>query len=302
MLLGVISPRALLAFSRPHTIVGTVLSVSGLYVMAEAWTQQPGTRPGVLVLALVGALATNVYIVGINQLTDVAIDRVNKPNLPLAAGTLSMPQGRALVAGSAVIALVAGAVGGPYLFAALAIGLVVGSAYSLPPLRLKRFHLAAAAAITVVRAFVVNLLLFAHFHMVLGGSATVPRHVLALTGVVLGLSIVIAWFKDIPDAAGDARHGIRTLTLRLGARRVVTLGLLLLSACYLAVIVGSVTGLSGVHPVVLVAAHAAFLVAIWAAAARVDLQVHASVVRFYLFIWGLFFAEYAAFTAAAALA
>jgi homogentisate phytyltransferase/homogentisate geranylgeranyltransferase len=298
----VITPRPLVAFSRPHTIVGTVLSVVGLYVMAEAWSEQPGTQPGVLTLALVGALATNVYIVGVNQLTDVAIDRVNKPRLPLAAGTLTMTQGRGLVAGSAVTALVAGLVGGPYLLAALVLGLVIGSAYSLPPLRLKRFHLAAAAAITVVRALVVNLLLFAHFHRVLTGAAAFPRHVLALTGVVLGLSIVIAWFKDIPDAAGDARHGIRTLTLRLGPRRVVTLGLLLLSACYAAVIVASLTGLQGVHPLVLALTHLVFLAAIWTAAARVDLQAHASIVRFYLFIWALFFAEYAAFTAAAALA
>ena len=35
----------------------------------------------------------NVCIVGINQLYDVEIDRVNKPYLPLASGELSMRGG-----------------------------------------------------------------------------------------------------------------------------------------------------------------------------------------------------------------
>ena len=33
--------------------------------------------------ALVAALHSNVFITGLNQLSDVAIDRVNKPYLPL---------------------------------------------------------------------------------------------------------------------------------------------------------------------------------------------------------------------------
>ena len=32
------------------------------------------------------ALLANVYIVGLNQLSDIEIDRVNKPELPLASG------------------------------------------------------------------------------------------------------------------------------------------------------------------------------------------------------------------------
>ena len=39
---------------------------------------------------LVAGLSVNVFIVGINQITDVEIDRVNKPYLPIAAGDLSL--------------------------------------------------------------------------------------------------------------------------------------------------------------------------------------------------------------------
>jgi homogentisate phytyltransferase/homogentisate geranylgeranyltransferase len=39
----------------------------------------------------------NVCIVGLNQVYDVAIDKVNKPYLPLASGEFSMRTGIALV-------------------------------------------------------------------------------------------------------------------------------------------------------------------------------------------------------------
>lgn len=45
-----------------------------------------------LIQALVPALLMNIAIVGLNQLTDVEIDRVNKPYLPLASGELTMQQ------------------------------------------------------------------------------------------------------------------------------------------------------------------------------------------------------------------
>ena len=48
-----------------------------------------------------------------------------------------------------------------------------------------------------------------------------PPELIALTMVVLALSLVIAWFKDIPDMAGDRQFRVRTLTLRLGPRRAL---------------------------------------------------------------------------------
>ncbi|KAG9154385.1 hypothetical protein Leryth_000813 [Lithospermum erythrorhizon] len=47
--------------------------------------------------ALVPSIAMNIYVVGLNQLFDIEIDKVNKPNLPLAAGEFSMESGIAIV-------------------------------------------------------------------------------------------------------------------------------------------------------------------------------------------------------------
>ena len=93
---------ALWRFSRPHTVIGTTVSIVCLYLIAV------DTLPG---LGLGGrgcgtcsgrwspGLAVNVYIVGVNQIEDVEIDRVNKPFLPLAAGDMTHEQARAIVGG-----------------------------------------------------------------------------------------------------------------------------------------------------------------------------------------------------------
>ena len=291
------------AFGRPHTLIGTTLATVVLWGMAVALVDADvrAALP-VLVITLLAALATNVYIVGINQLTDVEIDRINKPELPVASGELGLPAARALVATSALLAVGLALLSGPYLLAAIIVGLAVGTAYSLPPIRLKRFHLGAAAAITSVRAVVVNLLLFAHFTDVLGPAPSVPRHVWALTGMVLGLTIAIAWFKDVPDMVGDARHGIATLVLRLGVRRVLALGLGVLVACYLSLIAAGIVGLDGVNGPALAVGHAALLAATVGITRRVQLSDPTTLVVFYRDIWRLFFAEYVVFGLAVLLA
>lgn len=293
--------RTLLAFSRPHTIIGTILSVAALAILASL---QADASPGwwQVLAVLIGALAINIYIVGLNQVTDVAIDRINKPWLPLAAGRLTMRQARALVAGCAILASVLGLVTGPYALAAFAVGFVVGTAYSLPPLRLKHSALWAALSIAGVRGLAVNLLLYLHFVTVAGGPATIPPLVLVLTAVVLAISLVIAWFKDIPDMDGDRRFSVHTLTLRLGPRRVLGLGLAVLGAAYALVIAAGLIGVPGLHGGVLVVAHAAALAVLTVASARVDLARRPSIARFYLVIWALFYAEYVVFSAAGLLA
>src|SRR5829696_7438438 len=65
--------RTLVEFSRPHTIIGTTLAVCILFVLSAHAAGQYDLRTPLLVL--VASLAVNVYIVGLNQITDVDIDR-----------------------------------------------------------------------------------------------------------------------------------------------------------------------------------------------------------------------------------
>ncbi|CAN5922627.1 homogentisate phytyltransferase [soil metagenome] len=293
--------RTLVAFSRPHTIIGTTLSVAALAILA---TLETGRTPGwvQVALVLVGSLATNVYIVGLNQLTDIDIDRINKPWLPVASGALALPTARRLVGASLVIAAVAGLATGPYALSAFVVGFVVGTAYSLPPLRLKHSALWAALSIAAVRGLAVNLLLYLHFVSVVGAPPRVPEALVTLVVIVLALSLAIAWFKDIPDMAGDRRFSVHTLTLRLGAQRVLRIGSVMLAVAYGVVIAIGVAGVPGLHGGVLVAAHIAALTVLLVAARRVDLAHRPSIARFYLIVWGLFYAEYVVVPAAGLLA
>ena len=217
---------ALWRFSRPHTVIGTTVSIVCLYLIAV------DTLPGLslggglwdLFWTLVAGLAVNVYIVGVNQLEDVEIDRVNKPFLPLAAGDMTHEQARTIVAACAGLAVVLAVTQGLEETVAVLVGLVVGTAYSTPPLRLKRFPALASLSISGVRSIVVNLGVYAHFSLAFGDTISIPAPVWALTLVVIPFSFAIAILKDVPDAEGDRRYRIMTFTVRRGGRAVHACG------------------------------------------------------------------------------
>jgi homogentisate phytyltransferase / homogentisate geranylgeranyltransferase len=286
-------------FSRPHTIVGTALSVVGLYVIAT--TQLPGDL-GDLAWTLLAAFCVNVFIVGLNQIEDVEIDRVNKPHLPIAAGDLSVAAARRIVAAAALIPLVLAVTQGVLELAAVAVAMAAGVAYSSPPLRLKRRPVVAALAITGVRAVVVNLGVFGHFALSLGGELAIPASVWALTLFVLPFSFAIAVLKDVPDIEGDRRFGIATFSVRLGPERVLALGVAALTVAYAGMAIAGPLLVDDASGLVLALGHALLLPVVWRWASRVDVGDRDGFTRFYLRVWGLFFAEYLLVPAAVLLA
>jgi homogentisate phytyltransferase/homogentisate geranylgeranyltransferase len=300
-----VSAQALWQFSRPHTIIGTSASVWALFLMARAHAGVPPLQLrglGLAALSWIACLCANVYIVGLNQLTDVALDRINKPHLPLASGALSLAQGRWLTGVCGAAALVLAVAAGGWLLLAVAASMAVGTAYSLPPLRLKRSHFWAAASIVFVRGALVNLVIFAHFHASFTGSPSWPPQVWLLAAFVIGFSVVIAWFKDIPDMEGDRTFEIHTLTLKWGPDRVFRAGLLMLGGLYLGLVLAGALAVPGVHGAFFVAAHTAVLAALWWKQRAVRPAMKVEMYRFYMFLWVLFFAEYLIYPAGCLLA
>jgi hypothetical protein len=85
-------------FTRPHTIIGSALGVTSVSLLAMESVSDLNLKFVLgLLKAVIPALCMNVYIVGLNQLYDIEIDKVNKPNLPLASGEFSVAAGVALV-------------------------------------------------------------------------------------------------------------------------------------------------------------------------------------------------------------
>jgi homogentisate phytyltransferase / homogentisate geranylgeranyltransferase len=282
-------------FSRPHTVIGTAVSVAGLFAVAAAQLPGPSAAEGAFHLfwTLVAALCVNVFIVGINQIADVEIDRINKPALPLAAGELSPEGATRIVAGTAVVAVALALTQGLLELVAVAAALLVGVAYSLPPLRLKRFPTLASLCVSGVRAAIVNLGVYAHFSAAFAGGPEIAGPVWALTVFVLPFGVAIAILKDVPDLEGDRRHRIATFTVRFGGRRVLRAGLAALTLAYAGMIVLGPLLVRDWQPAVLVAGHAAALALLWRWSRGVDAGDRASFTRFYLRVWKLFFAEYA---------
>jgi homogentisate phytyltransferase/homogentisate geranylgeranyltransferase len=279
-------------FGRPHTLIGTTLSVLGVYVLVALDVAEVGDRPGDLLCTLLAALSVNVFITGINQLEDVEIDRINKPFLPIAAGDLSPRAGRWIVVASAVLPVALAVTQGVVEVVAVGAALLVGVAYSVPPLRLKRWPALAAISISGVRALVVNLGVALHFSGSLAGVSEVPTGVWLLTVFVAPFSIAIALLKDVPDIEGDRRYRIVTYSVRLGGAVVLRAGLALLGAAYVGIAVAAPFVLDGWAAAFLAVSHLAALALLLTAARRTDVTDRADFTRFYLFVWRLFFAEY----------
>ncbi|GFR42837.1 hypothetical protein Agub_g3795 [Astrephomene gubernaculifera] len=263
---------ALQQFSRPHTMIGTALSVVSISLLALGGAQISAPAITAVLQALVSALLMNIAIVGINQLYDIEIDKVNKPYLPLASGALTPVQGAVIVAVCAVVATAIGvASGSPALLTTLLVSLALGVLYSanLPFMRWKRSPFLAAGCILAVRAVIVQLGFYSHMKGALLAAGTLTTTPVVTTaaasssflssllsscsyllrqlqlttaslspavqfvmGFMLFFSVVIALFKDLPDVAGDRKAGVRTLSVRLGEGAVFRLCVQLLSCCY----------------------------------------------------------------------
>jgi homogentisate phytyltransferase / homogentisate geranylgeranyltransferase len=293
-------------FSRPHTIIGTSLSAIALfaialvpYISAVSLTQIP-----MLVWAAIACLCGNVYIVGLNQLEDIEIDKINKPYLPLASGAFSVRTGKIVVVVMGILAIAIAVWQGMFLAGTVLTSLFLGTIYSLPPIRLKRFPFWAAFCIFTVRGFVINLGLFLHFQQILANQFpnqlasiwSIPSSVWGLTGFVLIFTYVIAIFKDMPDAEGDAKFKITTLTISLGQVTVFDLSRQILAALYLGFAVLSFSPwLTGLNAIALTISHSILLAVLWWQSVRVDLNDRASIADFYQLIWKFFYLEYIIF-------
>lgn len=319
------SLRTLWKFSRPHTMLGTFISVVSVSLLAigqysvvlqsELSTMAPFVVATV-VSALVPALLMNVSIVGLNQIYDIEIDRTNKPYLPIPSGELAVGDAWRIVGATAGASLALGAAASSLpLMCTLVGSLLLGVAYSVdaPMLRWKRYPTLAAMCILSVRAVLVQFGFFFHARQALAGSvgmagmesmtsvtrmtsmtsmATSNQAFYFATAFMFIFSIVIALFKDIPDVRGDKLNKMNTFTVRLGARRVFWTCIGLLQAAYASSIVYSLVYLKGWTCAGSVVAHGAVALLILRRALRTDLESASNIYGCYMDIWKAFYFEY----------
>jgi homogentisate phytyltransferase/homogentisate geranylgeranyltransferase len=284
---------AFVRFSRPHTIVATSVQVLVMFILATGPSQGPVPQAvASLLLAYIASLALNIYIVGLNQITDVDIDRLNKPYLPLASGDYTLRRGWRIVTACAILTLLIALLKPPYLTLTVGIAFLIGSVYSLPPLRLKEHAVWAALSIAFVRGVVTTVGLYLYFRQALALPTNLPALVIVAAIFFFGFGLVIALYKDIPDLEGDRRYTVRTFTVRLGPRRVFAIGRWILTAFYLLPIAYFLARLSQPVAVFIFVVHLLVLLSFWTLSRRIEPAVHDQMARFYLGLWGFFYLEY----------
>lgn len=287
--------KSFIAFSRPHTIAGTILSVTSLYLIAVAFSGNETAYLPDLILTLLSCLGANIFIVGLNQITDVEIDKINKPWLPLASGAFTKKGAWWIILISVCISIGIAILIGRFLLLTVLLSLFLGTLYSIPPFRLKRFYFWSAFCIIAVRGLIVNLLLFQNFYFLMNSTVRIPGIVWILTGTIFIYSIVIAWFKDIPDMDGDKKFSIRTLSLQLGAKNVFYSGNTFLVCTILILLVVQAVFVLPVDRILFSAMHFVMLLILLIGIRITDLNNKKSVRGFYLIVWILFFLEYISF-------
>jgi 4-hydroxybenzoate polyprenyltransferase len=217
--------RDAIRFLRPATLAAPAAGVAGGAVAARGgWPPDP--LP--FLLAIASALLLTGASNGLNQIADVATDRINRPERPLPSGRMSMGGAWGLTLVLLAGAVATGAAAGiPYL-ACVLLTVPVTAAYSFPPARTKRLPFLANATIATPRGLLLVLAGWA-----VGGGVARPE-----AWILGGLAWVYVFgastTKDFADAEGDRATGCVTLPILWGPRRAARFVAPFLVAPYLA--------------------------------------------------------------------
>ncbi|MCE3259489.1 MAG: 4-hydroxybenzoate polyprenyltransferase-like prenyltransferase [Bacteroidetes bacterium] len=293
--------RALTAFwkfSRPHTVIGSAVSIITLYIILCADRER---YLYLLLPALITGIATNIFIVGLNQIADVEIDKINKPWLPIPAGELSVSQAKKIAFTCLGISLVISLCMSLFFFFLIVLASLIGWAYSMPPFHLKKHHMSAAVAISLVRGLIINLGGFVVFSSLVDRNAQLPDNLKVLTFFITLFGVVIAWFKDLPDTEGDAKFNVKTIAVLYSPKTALIAGNVLIVSVYVFIIcVYAVAGLKTdlFQTRLLLYGHLAFLILFIENSCSIKLNDKKSIKTFYHRFWIFFFAEYVLYSVA----
>lgn len=287
------SLTALVRFTRPHTIVGTTITTIALFIVTSGQVPDLSLNSAlVLLFALVACLSANVFIVGLNQIFDIEVDKINKPYLPLAAGHFSLRTGWVIVTFTGGLSVLVSVTQSLFLLFTVLTGMLIGVAYSIPQLRLKQYPVLASLSIMAVRGVIGNVGLFLHFEEVLKSTSDVGHIILFLTLFIFVYSGVIAIFKDIPDQEGDYTYGIKTFTVTFGKGKVFAIANSILVVNYVLTAILVLLMPDNWNEGVIALFHLGAALFFLFRSRYVSLDSGKSIWSYYQQIWKLFYVEY----------
>lgn len=293
--------KTLWNFSRPHTVIGSIVSIVTLYIII-CENNKTG-HLDLLLMALLIGVSSNIFIVGINQIADVHIDKINKPYLPIPSGALSIQSAQVITYSSLLLSLSIALFVSHYLFYIISLSAIIGWAYSVPPLHLKKHHFTSALAISFVRGILINIGGFMVFNHIVNKSIDLPENVKILAAFIMVFSIVISWFKDLPDVQGDSLYRIKTLAIVYSPKSALLIGNFLIGLTYLLTIslkffdfINAAT--PSFQTRMLFYGHIFLLLLFIINSFAINLAIPQSIKKYYKRFWWFFFAEYVLYLSA----
>ncbi|SDS11970.1 UbiA family prenyltransferase [Jiangella sp. DSM 45060] len=193
--------------------LGVVLATERLVPPVEDW---PVLALGAVVI---GPLVW-ISVLAVNDAHDLRGDRLNprKAGSPLVGGRLTPAAAQLIALVAGLLAVAAALFAGPLFALGTAVVLLVGWAYSAPPLRLK-----ARPGFDVA----VNALAIGAAGQLAGWSLLRPLTEfpwpMAVLGTLVGAALYVP--TTLADLEADRTSGYTTLAVRLGPRRAYLLGL-----------------------------------------------------------------------------
>lgn len=226
--------------TRPFTLLPPLLGIlsGAICAFGSAHNPDPSRRLTLSILAVVAAGSFCAALLNgasnvLNQITDLVMDRINKPDRPLVTGEVREPEAWRLTLVLYILAfvptwwIVVPPVHGFWARATAPLhthgcfflylgGLLFTLIYSLPSFgRTKRLGMWANATIAIPRG---GLLKVAGWTMVASARSLEPWVIGGLFALFL---LGAATTKDFSDAEGDRAGGCQTLPVKYGNRRAV---------------------------------------------------------------------------------
>jgi 4-hydroxybenzoate polyprenyltransferase len=203
--------RTYWTFSRPFTLVPPMTGIFSGSLLGYGATHAP-FHPVRVALAVLAAGVLNAASNGLNQICDLANDRINKPHRPLPSGRLSLRQAWIFTAATYALALAMVAPVNRQTFAIYVIAALGTFAYSAPPVRLKRHPVGSNLIIALIRGGLLKVAGWAAVATVL--TSLEPWYIGSIYFVFL---IGATTTKDFADIEGDRAAGCITLPVKYGA-------------------------------------------------------------------------------------
>ncbi len=152
--------------------------------------------------------ASNAY----NQVSDLDVDKINRPERPIPSGRISIKEALVFCFGIYAIGLVIAYIISFYFFVVTVICLIITTLYSTPPVYLKKRFLLSTATIALCQSW---LFLLAGWVIFPFANPWEP------TFWFIGLILFILLFgacgtKDFTEVEGDSRFGMKTLPIVYG--------------------------------------------------------------------------------------